>query len=182
MCRLDELSCLTSFCRLCSLRHRVKNLAIAGTATNIATKGDKRFIKIGMWAFLQQFGASHQHSRYTKAALHGTAVNKGLLERVQLTSIRCAFRRAFRREPLDRGNPAVMRLYCRNQARHNGLIIQPDSAGPTLTFGTPLLRSGHSGVLPQHIQQGLPLRVGNQVGLAVDNGGNGASKWTGWRS
>src|SRR3989442_613709 len=125
MCRLDELSCLTSFCRLCSLRHRVKNLAIAGTATNIATKGDKRFIKIGMWAFLQQFGASHQHTWNTKATLHRTTVNKGLLERMQFTSIRRAFSLAFRREPLDRGNPAVMPLGCRNQAGHNSLIIQP---------------------------------------------------------
>src|SRR2546426_8002956 len=124
------------------LGHRVKNLAVAGAATNITTEGDKRFIEMGMWAFLQQFGTGHQHARNTKAALHRAAVDKGLLERMEFTSIRCTFSLSFRREPLDGGNPAVMSLGCRNQAGHDGLFIQPDGAGPTLTFGTALLRAG----------------------------------------
>ena len=70
------------------LGHRIKNLAVAGAATNITTEGDKSFIEIGMWPFLQQFGTGHQHARNTKAALHRATVDKGLLERMQLTSDR----------------------------------------------------------------------------------------------
>ena len=100
---------------------------------------------------------------------------------MQLPSIRCPFRLSFRRESLDRGNPAVMCLGCWDQAGHDCLSIQPDGAGSTLAFGAAFLRTSQPGIFTQHIQQRLLLCIGHQIGLTVDDGGDGTIKWTGWR-
>jgi len=124
----------------------IEDLAVAGAAAEVAAEGDADGLGVGGGAFGEQLGAGHQHAGDAVAALDGAVVDEGLLEGVEAVAGRQAF---------DRGDGSVVGLGGRDEARHDGLAVEPNGAGAALPFGAAFLGPGQAGVLAQGVKERL---------------------------
>src|SRR6185295_390404 len=112
---------------LAGSHHGLKDLHIAGAATEISCQAITNFSLRGLRISFQKIYSGHHHPRCADAALRATAIDESLLNRVQLLAARDA---------LDRLDRRALDLRHRHQTTVHNPAIDDDTAGATLTFAT----------------------------------------------
>ena len=87
----DSISCRRPAPR--RFRHGFKNLAVAGAAAEISGEPFANLIHRGIGLSVQQVHRCENHPRRADAALRSAALQKSLLQRVQLFALRQSFNR-----------------------------------------------------------------------------------------
>jgi hypothetical protein len=112
---------LHPFCRILD---RVHNVLIARAATEISVKRVANFILRWLRITHEQLMRSENHSRSAETALKPVTFPKGLLNRMELLSLRQTF---------DRQNISAIRLHRKHRAGLHRGIVKHDRACPADT-------------------------------------------------
>src|SRR6266849_424352 len=103
--------------------NRAHDVAVAGTAADIAGEAVADFALGRVRVLLEQVADSHDHPRRAEAALQGVVLMEGRLNRMQC---------AAGRETFDRRDPGSVGHHSENRAGFDGLSIDIDGAGAAL--------------------------------------------------
>src|SRR5436309_3080989 len=148
----------------CDLQHRgfdgFENLKVARAAAQVAGDGLADLISRGVRILIQQSFRCHQNCRRAIAALRGSQIGKGILQRMK-TSV---FPEAFHGQDLL--SAALERQY---ETGKNGLAVQKNGASAAFTEFTAMLGAGMTEIFTQDLQQSLVRCKGDVCLFAVQH-------------
>src|SRR6478752_1724552 len=79
---------ITFHVSLFTVKHRIKNLPVAGTSADVAADGYLGVLQVGVGTLLQELSPGHDHAGDAEAALHGGVRYVRLLQRVEGVRLR----------------------------------------------------------------------------------------------
>src|SRR5215475_5466161 len=127
--------------------HRFKNLHIPGAATKVAGQTVANCGVIRIWIFFEQVHGRHHHSRRADATLRPAALNKGLLQVLQLSFREC--------DSFDRSDRGAFDLHDRNQTTIHDLTVNRDAARAAFALTATFFAASKLQLFAQHVEQSL---------------------------
>ena len=128
---------------LCGFGDRLADLGVSGAAAEVASKAFFNLIQRGAGLFLQKLRRRHYDSGRADAALRTSAVENGLLQKMQLTGASQSFNRG------DAGPPGLQDW---DQAAVHQDPIHEDRTRSALPLATAFLRACQTDLVTQDIQ------------------------------
>ena len=120
--------------------NRAHDVAVAGTAADIAGEVVADFALGRVRVLLEQVADSHDHPRRAEAALQGVVLMKGRLNRMQCAAWR---------ETFDRRDRGSVGHHSENRTGFDGLSIDIDGAGAALRRVATDMGSGEAEIVSQ---------------------------------
>lgn len=140
-------------------RDRADDAAISRATAQIAGEPlfDFRLVRVG--SYREEISGRDDHPRDAKPALHGTGIDKRLLQRIEPAV--CA-------EPFDRRDRFTVALNRKHETRVDRPAVQENGACAAFTFGAALLRACERQLIAKHIEQRVVWRGIDRMKDAID--------------
>src|SRR5512137_2023094 len=139
---------------------RLVDLLVSGASAQLARERLRDLLPGGVRLPVEDPSRGHQHARRAVAALGRAMVGEGGLEGMELGAVP---------EPLHGGDRSIAALHRRHQAGERQIAVEEDGAGAALAELAPVLGTGQSQVLAEHLEERL-VRVDEDLAPLVVHG------------